>query len=69
MTTPLMLVPTDERMIVVHGVWFYILCRAYNRGRHSGGSALSADAHRRVQAEFRALLSRRRPLRRMPTVQ
>lgn len=69
MTTLFMLVPADEQMRVVHGVWLYVLCRAYNGVRNADGVAQSADAHRRTRAEFRALLSQRPALRRVLLVQ
>lgn len=64
MTTPLVLLPTGERFTVDHGVWLYSICRAYNGIRHAGGVALPGAARRRLQAEIRAVLMRRPPLRR-----
>lgn len=62
LTTLLMLVPTDEHMTIVHGAWLYIICLVYSG---ASGFAQQSDAQSRIQAEFRALLSRRPPLRRM----
>lgn len=64
LTTLRMLMPTEERMTIVHGAWMYVVCRAYSGIRHAGGVAQQADAHRRMLAEFRSLLTRRPVLRR-----